>query len=101
MAYKNYISVMWNVWKQKNKIKVVLKNGNLYYVKRNKVLHYPLFIANKNIHVVNPGLDGNVFKFTYNGKDLTFDSESDCDVGGVFGLEEYSFLKVNYLMLKH
>lgn len=95
MAYKNYISVMWNVWRKKDKIKVIFQNGNLSYLNWeliwNYAQNYDQIIKNKNIDDLyffkNDGV-----KFYYKGRDMIF--EGIGDVIAVYINEEYSFLNV-------
>ncbi len=94
ILYKNYISVMWNMRRGKNKIKVIFQNGNSNYLSNNLVRIYTVLIANKNIHIYDLNLDDDGIKFTYNGKGTTIEDGTG-DIIAVFGLEEYSFLHVN------
>lgn len=93
VAYKNYISVMWNIWRGKTKVKVVFKNGDSNYVSHDLAMNYAGFIANKNVHICDLHLDSDSIKFTYNGKNITMEARAGGS-WGVFGLEEYSFLNV-------
>lgn len=91
--YKNYMSVMWNVWREKNKIKVILHNGNSNYLSNDLVWNYAQLIANKRVHIYDLPSDINGIKFTYNGKSITLEDRAG-DLGTVFGREEYGFLEV-------
>ncbi len=93
IAYKNYMSVMWNIWRGKNRIKVIFQNGNSNYVNNDLVVNYSELIANKNAHIYDSHLDSNSIKFTYNGKSITLEDRAG-DIGAVFGREEYGFLEV-------
>lgn len=95
MAYKNYTSVMWNVWRKKDKIKVILQNGNLSYLNWELVWDYSHFysqlIKNKNIYDLY-FLDNNNVKFIYKEKNIILKGIGD--INCVFINEEYSFLNV-------
>jgi len=92
-AYKNYISVMWNLWRGKNKIKVIFQNGNSIYISHNLVWSYSELLINKNTHIYDLNLDSNSIKFTYNVKTITMEGGTG-GVGDVFGSEGYAFLNV-------
>ena len=92
-AYKNYISILWNIWRRKDKIKVVLENCNSIYVSKDLVWSYADLIANKNVHISDLLLYTDSIKFTYNNTRVTV-GDSKGDLGAVFGREEYSFLVV-------
>ena len=91
IAYKNYISVMWNIWRGKNKIKVILQNGNSRYLNHTLLWDYAVLIANKNVNIYDLPSDSNGIKFTYKGKSITLEHGVG-DISAVFGNEEYSFL---------
>ena len=91
--YKNYMRVMWNSWKRKNNIKVILQNGNEYYIGYNLVRVYAGLIANKNIHIYDLPSDSNDINFTYNDKNIIFEYDTG-DIGTVFSRDEYNFLNV-------
>ena len=95
IAYKNYISVMWNIYirKVKNKIKVIFHNENSTYLDPALAMNYAGLIANKNIHIDDLCSDSNNIKFIYNGKNVTLENGIG-DVGVVFGNEDYNFLEV-------
>jgi len=94
-AYKNYMSVMWDIWREKNKTKVILQNGDSNYVNKDLAMEYAGLIANKNVHIYDLHLDSDGIKFTYNGKNITMEYGTGASaIGDVFGLEEYSFLEV-------
>ena len=97
IAYKNYMSVMWNIWRGKNKIKVIFnfQNGNSSYLSPNLVGNYAALIANKNIQIYDLPSDSHNIKFTYKGKNINIALDDGVgDIWGVFGLEEYGFLEV-------
>ena len=95
IAYKNYISVLWNIWRGRNKINVILQNGNSIYVSRPSVWSYAELIANKDVHIYDLHLhfDSNSINFTYKGKSITLEDRVG-DIVTVFGHEEYGFLQV-------
>ncbi len=88
---------MYNVWRGKDEINVVLKNRDRIRAKSDIVCFYcyilPHLIKNKNIDITNPGLDGNGFKFEYMGRDITLEAVGD--IFAVYGEEAYKFLNVN------
>ena len=92
-AYKNYISVIWNLYRGKNKIKVIFRNGNSNCIGGKLVWNYAKLITNKNVHISDLPLDSSGITFTYNGKSITLEGGIGA-IGDVFGLEEYGFLKV-------
>ena len=95
IAYKNYMSVMWGVWRGKNKIKVIFQNGNSNYVSNDLVWGYAeLLFTNKDDHIHDLYLDSDSIKFTYNGKSISMVLEGTGDIRGVFSSEEYGFLEV-------
>ena len=87
------MSVMWDLWRGKKKIKVILQNGNSNYVSNNLVWNYSQLIASNNVHINDLHLDSNSIKFTYNGKSITMEDNAG-DIGAVFGHDDYSFLDV-------
>ena len=93
IAYKNYVSILWNIWRGKDKIKVVLENSNSIYVSKNLVWSYAKLIATKHVHIHDLLLYSNSIKFTYNNRSITLE-DSIGDLGAVFDREEYSFLDV-------
>lgn len=93
LAYKNYVSVMGNIWRGKNKIKVILQNGNSNYLSNDSAWNYAQLIANKNVHIAELPSDSNSIKFTYSGKSITIE-DGIGDIWGVFAREEYAFLEV-------
>ena len=95
IAYKNYINVMWNMLRRRSKIKVIFHNGDSSYIRNDLVLAYSKFSINNNIHIKDLHLDMDNIKFTYNNKNITLEAEGlSPDIWSVFGLDEYSFLKV-------
>ncbi len=87
------MSVMWNMWRRKNKIKVIFQNGDSNYLSTDLVWGYTRLFTNKDAHIHDLNFEKNVIKFTYNGKVITLEYGTG-DFIIVFGLEEYSFLKV-------
>ena len=96
LTYKNYISVLWNSYRRKNKIKVILRNTTLepMIVSWAFAAGYPYLTHNE--YISNVRLEGNDIRFTYKGKDINFIDGEFGDIGGVFGLEEYSFLEIEH-----
>ena len=92
-VYKNYMSVMLNVRRGKNKINVILQDGNSIYFSNNLAWGYTQLIANKNIQIYDLHPDSNSIKFTYKDNNVTLENGIGA-VGEVFGLEEYGFLDV-------
>ncbi|MGE9811448.1 FkbM family methyltransferase [Ferroplasma acidiphilum] len=92
IAYKNYMSILWNIWRGRSKIKVIFNSGNSNYLNTNLAINYASLIANKHVHVYDLLSDSDGIQFTYNGKTITLEVEVG-DIGAVFGREEYSFLK--------
>ena len=92
-AYKNYISVMWNIWRGNDKIKVILQNGDSNYVIKNLVRSFAGLITNKNAHISDLHLENDYIKFTYNSESIIIEDDTG-DIVDVFGREDYSFLKV-------
>lgn len=92
ILYKNYISVMWNIRRWKNKIKVIFRNGNSNYVNNNFIANYALLIANKNVNITSLDPNSNNIKFTYNGKNIVIENDTGA-IGEVFGREGYHFLE--------
>ena len=45
-SYKNYLSVMWNVRRGKDIIKVILKNGDRFQWRQSKVWTYAAYKGN-------------------------------------------------------
>lgn len=82
---------MWNIWRGKNKIKVILQNGNSRYLNHTLLWDYAVLIANKNVNIYDLPSDSNGIKFTYKGKSITLEHGVG-DISAVFGNEEYSFL---------
>lgn len=96
-TYKNYLSVMWNVKRGRDIIKVILKNGDIFQWRSVKVLSYPAYkgndIAKFNSFFAGVNSNVNENNLTYNGKQLNFTgTKNNGDLFGVFLCEEYSFL---------
>ena len=91
------MSVMWNKWRGKIKIKVILQNGDSIYVSNDLfndlIPVYSRLVANKNEHIYDLHLYGNGIKFIYKGKSITLEDGTG-DIPGVFGSEEYGSLEV-------
>ena len=81
------------MWRGKNKINVILRNGNTNYLSSNLVRNYAGLIADKCAHIYDLHLDSNNIKFTYNDKSVILEDGAG-DLGAVFGREEYGFLEV-------
>ena len=94
-AYKNYLSVMWNVWRGKDKIKVVLCDGKIKYFNSFHYYMYPDLTSNKKIQIYDFRPEDNYMEFTYNGKDVNLAFRLGSDIGAVFGKEDYSFLNID------
>jgi len=92
-VYKNYMSVMWNIWRGKNKIKIIFQSGNSISVNNVLASAYSKLVASNNVHIFDLHLDSNSIKFAYNGKNVTL-GDSTGDVESVFVREEYGFLEV-------
>jgi FkbM family methyltransferase len=100
VAYKNYISVMWSVYRQiksegnEKGIRVIFRNGDTYILNLPLISMYASFISNKNINIDTHKLDNNNIKFTYKGINVTLPI-NEGDLLAVFGNEEYKFLNVD------
>ncbi len=95
ILYKNYLSVMWNIWRGKDKVKVILQNGNESSVSCYLAKKCVQLIDNKNIQIYDLPLGSHDIKFTYNGKSISITLEDGTGaIGDVFAREEYSFLNV-------
>ncbi|WP_010917131.1 FkbM family methyltransferase [Thermoplasma volcanium] len=92
-AYRNYMGVMWNVWRGRDRIKVILQNGNSTYLNHDLAYAYSVLFTTRNDHIYNVNLEGNSIKFTYNGHNIMFEYPIG-DAAGVFGFEIYAFLRV-------
>ena len=92
-VYKNYVGVMWGVYKKKKEIKVVLRTGNSYKLIFTSASMYTQLIFSKNINTVLIKLNDNHLQFSYKGKNITV-VEPWGDINAVFGNEEYKFLDV-------
>lgn len=89
-AYKNYISVLWGVWRRKKRIKIILKDGSLHHVGFD--LAYLIAILIDNPHITDLELYKEGLKFTYKDKGVRMVGVGDFPA--VFGLEDYNFLSV-------
>ncbi len=90
-AYKNYMSVMWKMWRGKNKIKIILQSGNSNYISNILVWYYAVLISNKKVNIYDLPSENSII-FTYNGKSITL--EGFGDIMAVFDREDYGFLRV-------
>ncbi len=93
-AYKNWISVMWNLYRKKEPIIAILKNGlklNLNYLEA-ILLSFSIKIGldeNKSLELIKNE------KILFRNKEIVLHGMThDGDVKGVFFNEEYKFLDV-------
>jgi len=92
-VYKNYINVMWSVYRKKEKIKVILRNGKTSKLNYIFAWFYSTLIFNKNINMDPLKLNDSNLIFSYKGKTITL-LEPWGDLSAVFVNEEYQFLDV-------
>ena len=83
---------MWNIWRGKNKVKIILQSGDLNYMDTSLAVDYAELSANKNVHISDLSKDS--IKFTYNGKSVITMGDTTRAMVGCFGHEDYSFLQV-------
>lgn len=100
IAYKNYMTVMWNVYREMKgegndkEIEVIFRNGGTYKLKLPLISMYASFVSNKNINIDTHKLDINNLKFSYKSINIMLPI-NEGDMLAVFGNEEYKFLDVN------
>lgn len=92
-AYKNYFSVMWDMWRGEWETKVILRDGGVCRTEAPLAASYSFLVYGKNNHVRDPDLYDKGVKFIY--KRRTVRLEGGGDVYTVFVNEEYNFLRVN------
>ena len=97
-TYKNYLSVMWNVKRGRDIIKVVLKNGDVFQWRWEKVYLYPAYkendMAKFNSFFTGVNIKVNENNLSFHGKQLNFTgTKNNGDLFGIFLLEDYSFLR--------
>jgi len=99
IVYKNYLSVMWNIRKNKPIIKVKLRSGQTHNWSNAKVNMYNA-ITSKVHSNVNIDVDSNddsmvgTLKFMYKERSLVFSVDEWTDIIDVFVEECYKFLDV-------
>ena len=98
-AYKNYMSVMWNIRKNELIIRVKLDDGQIHNWSNAKVRMYQAIIskAHSNVNIdINSNDDtiAGTLKFTYKKRPLVFSVDEWTDVIEVFLEEGYKFLDV-------
>jgi FkbM family methyltransferase len=94
-VYKNYLSVMFNIYRKKDNIKVILKNGEIYYWNHSVASIYSScnLLKLKNLKdYFNNKVD--YFEFKYNDKYVRLYGmkEGNGDIPGVFVNNDYRFL---------
>ena len=95
--YANYLSVMYNIKKNKPLIRVKLRDGQMHNWNVGKTSMYTSINAIPNLKV-NVDLfasssDGTL-KFEFKGRPLTLVTYGTGDIPAVYGSEEYKFLNV-------
>ena len=98
-AYKNYMSVMWNIRKNEPIIRVKLGDGQIHNWSNAKIRMYQAMISktHSNVNIdVNSNDDSIVgtLKFTYKKRPLVFSVDEWTDLIEVFLEEGYKFLDV-------
>jgi len=92
-SYKNFLNVMWNIWRGKKEIKIVLQNGDTQIVKKDVADGYATLIQENHLSSKIEIYKGHLrYSFIYNGRSLEW--EGYTGVGEVFISEDYSFLEV-------
>ena len=90
-AYKNYISVIYRILRNKYPINVVLKNGETRSLQNRIEVYTTSLGLDKFFHV-----EKNCVIISKNNKEIQFiDAISNGDVSGIFLEDDYKFLPVN------
>lgn len=95
LSYANYLSVMWNIKRNKAIIKVKLRDGKTHNWNWGMTFFYAVIKVNPNlsfdINLLNLSTEGPL-KFEFKGRPLTLITHGSGDILSVFVREDYKFL---------
>lgn len=95
LSYANYLTVMWNVKRNKSTIKVKLRDGKTHNWNLQMAFLYTFINVNSNLNIDTSlfasSIDGTL-KFEFKGRTLTLITYGNGDIISVFSREDYKFL---------